>query len=95
MSVATTLLQRAESLTSNSIVRDNERQNVINVLKQDNYPKNFLHDCLRRSALTNFDLLAVDSAMKGFAIVPCIQIIVEPIMRILNNCDIKDALKPI
>ncbi len=68
-SVATTLLQRAESLTSNSVARDNERQYVINVLKENNHPKNFLYDCLRRSALTNCDSLAGDSAMKGFAIV--------------------------
>ena len=33
--------------------------------------------------------------MKGFAIVPYIQGIVEPIMRILKNCGIKIALKPI
>ena len=52
MSVATTLLSRAESLTSNSVARDNERQYVINVLKENNYPKNFLKECLRRSALT-------------------------------------------
>ena len=93
--MATTLLQRAESLTSNSVAKDNERQYVINVLKENNYPKNFLRDCLRRSALTNCDFLAGDSAMKGFAIVPCIQGVAEQIMRILNNCDFKVALKPI
>ena len=54
-SVATTLLQRKESLTSNSVARDNERQYVINVLKENNYPKIFLYDCLRCSALTNCD----------------------------------------
>ena len=82
-SMATTLLQRAESLTSNSVARDNERQYVItgNVLTENNYPKNFLYDCLRRSALTNCDSLAGDSAMKGFAIVPYIQGIAEPVMR--------------
>ena len=94
-SVATALLQRADNLTSNSVARYNERKYVINVLKENNYPKNFLYDCLRRSALTNCDSLAGDSAMKGFAIVPYIQGIAEPIMRILNNCGIKVALKPI
>ena len=93
--MATTLLQRAESLTSNSVTRDNERQYVINVMKENNYPKNFLYDCLRRSALTNCDSLAGDSAMKCLAIFPYIQGIAEPIMRILNNCGIKVALKPI
>ena len=33
--------------------------------------------------------------MKGFAIVSYIQGIAEPIMRILSNCGIKVALKPI
>ena len=33
--------------------------------------------------------------MKGFAIVPFVQGIAEPIMRIINNCGIKVALKPI
>ena len=92
--MATTLLQRAETSTSSSVARDNERQYVINVLKENNYPKNFLHDCFRHPALTNCDSLAGDFAMKGFAIVPYIQGIAEPIMRILNNCGIKVALKP-
>ena len=35
-----------------------------------------------------------DSAVKGFAIVPYIQGIAEPIRRVLNNCGIKAALKP-
>ena len=48
-SLATTLPQRAESLTPNSVARDKERQYVI-VLKENNYPKNFLYDCLRNSA---------------------------------------------
>ena len=72
-SMATTLLQRAESLTSNNVARDNEHQYVINVLKENKYPKNFLNDCLKRSALTNCDSLAGDSAMKVFAIVPYIE----------------------
>ena len=35
-----------------------------------------------------------DFAVKGFAIVPYIQGIAEPIRRVLNNCGIKVALKP-
>ena len=35
-----------------------------------------------------------DSAVKGFAIVPYIQGIAEPIRRVLNYCGIKVALKP-
>ena len=35
-----------------------------------------------------------DSAVKGFAIVPYIQEIAEPIRRVLDNCGVKGALKP-
>ena len=35
-----------------------------------------------------------DSSIKGFAVVPYIQGITEPIKRILNNCEVKVALKP-
>ena len=33
----------AENLTSNNNGRENERQYVTNVLKENNYPKSFLH----------------------------------------------------
>ena len=50
---------------------------------------------MRRSALTNCDSLADDSPMKGFAIVQYMEGIPESIKKILNNCGIKVALKPI
>ena len=89
-SVVTTLFQRAGNLTSNNDARENERQYVTNVLKENNYPKSFLHDCL---LLHDCDPEG-DSAVKGFAIVPYIQGIPEPIRRFHNNCGIKAALKP-
>ena len=45
------LFQRAENLTSNDDAIDNERQNVIIAWKENNYPKSFLHGCLKRLAL--------------------------------------------
>ena len=75
--------------------RENECQYVDNVLKENNYLKTFLHDCLRRPTLTDCNSPEDDFAVKGFAIVPYIQDIEEPIRRILNNCGIKViALKP-
>ena len=50
---------------------------------------------IKCSVLTNCDSLAGESAMKGFAKVPYIQGIAKPITRILNNCGIKVALKPL
>ena len=92
-SVVTTLFQRAENLTSNNDARENECQYVTNILKENNYPKSFLYDCLRRPTLTHCNSPEGDSAVKGFAIVPYIRGIAEPIRRVLNNCGIKVALK--
>ena len=66
----------------------------LDILKENNYPKSFLYDCLRRPTLTDCNSPEGDSAVKGFAIVPYIQGIAEPIRRVLNNCGIKVALKP-
>ena len=71
--VVTTLFQRAENLTSNNDARENECQYVTNILKENNYPKSFLYDCLRRPTLTGCNSPEGDSAVKGFAIVPYIQ----------------------
>ena len=88
-SVVTTLFQRAENLTSNNDARENERQYVTNVLKENNNPKSFLHDCLRRLTLTDCNSPEGDSAVKSFAIIPYIQGIAKSIRRVLNNCGIK------
>ena len=39
----------------------------IDVLKENNYPKRFLYDCLRHPALTDCNSPEGDSATKGFA----------------------------
>ena len=89
------MFQREENLTSNNDARENERQYICdNVLKENNYPKSFLHDyCLRCPTLTDCSSPEGDSAVKGFAMVPYIQRIAEPIRRVPNNY-IKVVLKP-
>ena len=67
---------------------------MTNVLKENNYSNSFLYDCLRCPTLTDCNSPESDSAVKGFAIVPYIKGIAEPIRRVLNNCGIKVALKP-
>ena len=91
-----TLLQRAESLPSNSDSQANEREYVLNVLGENNYPKRFLDDCLRPPVCRNQNNSEAegDTSVKGFAIVPYIQGVTEPIKRILSNCNVKVALKP-
>jgi hypothetical protein len=44
-SVGKALLQRAETLPSNSDSQTNEREYVLNVLGGNDYPKRFLNDC--------------------------------------------------
>ena len=93
-SVAKTLLQRAESLPSNSDSQANEREYVLNVLGENNYPKR--ETSLRPPVCRNQNNSEAegDTSVKGFAIVPYIQGVTEPIKRILSNCNVKVALKP-
>ncbi len=93
-SVAKTLLQRAEHLPSNSDSQANEREYVLNILRENNYPKDFLKNCLNPSACRNQNNSEGDTSIKGYAVVPYIQGVTEPIKRILSNCNIKVALKP-
>ena len=93
-SVAKTLLQRAEHLPSNSDSQANEREYVLNILRENNYPKDFLKNCLNPSACRNQNNSEGDTSIKGYAVVPYIQGVTELIKRILSNCNIKVALKP-
>ena len=93
-SAAKTLLQRAESLPPNSDSEANEREYVLNILGENDYPKRFLNDCLRSPVCRNQNNSEGDTSVKGYAIVPYIQGVTEPIKRILSNCNIKVALKP-
>ena len=92
-SVAKTLLQRAESLTSNSDSQANEREYVLNVLSENDYPKRFLNDSLKPPVCKNQNNSEGDTSAKGYAIVPYIRGVTEPIKRMLSNCNIKVALK--
>ena len=65
-SVAKTLLQRAESLPSNSDSQANEREYVLNVLGENNYPKRFLNDCLRPPVCRNQNNSEGDTSVKGY-----------------------------
>ena len=84
---------RAECLPSSSDSKAFERKYVIDVLKENNYPKDLLQNCLkpvRPSRKTTEN----DSSMVGFAVVPYIHGVTEPIKRILCNYNVKVAQKP-
>jgi hypothetical protein len=86
------LLQRAESLPSKSDSQANEREYVLNILGENDYPKRFLNDCLRSPVCRNQNNSGVIPLLR--VIVPYIQGVTKPIKRILSNCNIKVALKP-
>ena len=65
-SVAKTLLQRAESLPSNSDSQANEREYVLNVLGENDYPKRFLNDCLRSPVCRNQNNSEGDTSVKSY-----------------------------
>ena len=81
-------------MRSNSDFQVNERDYVLTVLGEKDYPKLFLNDCLRSPVCRNENSYEGDASVKGYAIVPYIQGITETIKRILINCNIKVALKP-
>ena len=91
--LARSLFQTAESLTSNRVASDDKRDFVLNILRGNNYPWNFLYDCLQAPVGTKCTSSKRDFS-KGFALVPYIQRVAEPTRRVLNNCGIKVALKP-
>ncbi len=81
-------------MPSNSDSQANEREYVLNILRENNYPKDFLKNCLNPSACRNQNNSEDDTSIKGYAVVPYIQGVTEPIKRILSNCNIKVALIP-
>ena len=77
---------RAECLPSSS-----DSKYVIDVLKANNYPKDFLQNCLKpvhQSRKTDND-----SSMMDFAVVPYIHGLTEPIKRIFCSYHVKVAQK--
>ena len=81
-------------MPSNSDSQANEREYVLNVLGENDYPKRFLNDFLRSPVCRNQNNSEGDTSVKGYATVPFIQGVTEPIKRILINYNIKVSLKP-
>ena len=69
-----------------------ERKYVSNVLKANGYTKTFLHNC--QKPVTTSNALDEREPVTGFAVIPYIQGVTEPIKRILKSHNVKVALKP-
>ena len=84
---------RAECLPSSSDSKANERKYVFDVLKENNYPKHFLKNCLK-PVIPSRKTSENDNSMMGFAVVPYVHGVTEPIKRILGSYNIKVVQKP-
>ena len=84
---------RAECLPSSSDSKANERKYVFDVLEENNYPKHFLKNCLK-PVIPSRKTSENDNSMIGFAVVPYVHGVTEPIKRILGSYNIKVAQKP-
>ena len=82
-SVAKTLLSRADCLPSSLDSKTEERKYVSNVLKANGYTKTFLRNC--QKSVTTSNALDEREPATGFAVIPYIQGVTEPIKRILNS----------
>ena len=82
-------------MLSNSDFQVDEREYVLNVLGEKDYPIRVLNDCLRSPVCRNQNSYEGDAFVKGFAKIAYIQGITEPIKRILSNCNVKGNLNPI
>ena len=91
-SVAKTLLRRADCLPSSLDSKAEERKYVSNVLKANGYTKTFLRNC--QKPVTNSNALDEREPATGFAVIPYIQGVTEPIKRILNSHNVEVAQKP-
>ena len=69
-----------------------ERKCVSNVLKANGYTKTFLRNC--RRPVTTSSTPDEREPATGFAVIPYIQGVTEPIKRILNSHNVKVAQKP-
>ena len=88
-SVVNTLMRRANNIPSTNKGRREEMHRVKAVLRDNNYPLSFLHNCER--ALTT---QPAENNFNGFVVLPYVQSVSEKIGRILNQHKVKVAYKP-
>ena len=90
--MAKTLHRRADCLPSSLDSKVEERKYVSNVPKASGYTNTFLRNC--QKPVTTSSTPDVREPATGFAVIPYIQGITEPIRRIFNSHNVKVAQKP-
>ena len=92
-SVTRTLLTRADCLPSSCDSRAKERKYVFDVLKVNGYPNTFLRNCLK-PVTPSLNTSGDEVSATGFAVIPYIRGVTEPIKRVLSSHNVKVAQKP-
>ena len=92
-SAAKTLLRRADCLPSSLDSKAEERKYVSNVLKANGNTKTFLRNC--QEPVTTSSTPDEREPATGFAIIPYIQGVTEPIKRILMTTNTSDRPKSV
>ena len=92
-SEAKTLLRRADCLPSSLDSKAEERKYISNVLKANGNRKTFLRNC--QEPVTTSSTPDEREPATGFAIIPYIQGVTEPIKRILMTTNTSDRPKSV
>ena len=85
------IVTRADCLPTSLDSKAEESKYVSNVLKANGYTKPFLRNC--QKSVTTSSTPDEREPATGFAVIPYIQGVMEPIKRILNSHNIKVAQK--
>ena len=73
--------------------RAKERKYVFDVLKVNGYPNTFLRNCLK-PVTPSLNTSGDEVSATGFAVIPYIRGVTEPIKRVLSSHNVKVAQKP-
>jgi hypothetical protein len=100
-----TLVHRARSLPTTAEDRDNKLKHILQALQVNGYPEKIISSVRNRSSYSRiptpeelakvFYLVEPIDAPTGFAVLPCICRLTEPLTRILQKHNIKVANKPL
>ena len=92
--VIKSLTDRAKTIPSSVDQQSKEMKHVIAALSANGYPKRFVIDASKPKRPSPQTPATAPDDKRGFCILPYVKGTTEPIKRILNNYNIKVALKP-
>ena len=107
ISTARTLLHRAAHLPNTNEGKQQEKHHVLNALRNNGYPKIFLDEVEKRRARKTEIVPSPEELVRiffenvapknnpSYAVLPYINIITEPLKRLLKRHDIRTTTKPL